>query len=108
MFDLKLGRVDTESSSMIIVSPLVSLMVDQVTNLRSRGVRAGIMSGHKGVEKELLAKDEDVVAAKFSLLFCAPEAIVGCEKWRELLLRPPLNEQIVALAIDEAHCVSKW
>ena len=61
MFDFKLGR-DTESSSVIIESPLVSLMVDQVTNLRSHGVRAGIMSGHKGVDKELLAKDEDVVA----------------------------------------------
>ena len=108
LFDFKLGKVDTESSSVIVVSPLVSLMVDQVTNLRSRGVRATIMSGHKGVDKELLATDGDVVAGKFSLLFCAPEAIVGCERWRELLLRPPLSKRIVAVAIDEAHCVSKW
>ena len=38
------------------------------------------MSEHKGADKEMLATNEDVVAAKFSLLFCAPEAIVGCEK----------------------------
>ena len=38
------------------------------------------MSGHKSADKELLATNEDVVATKFSLLFCAPEAIVGCEK----------------------------
>ena len=65
------------------------------------------MSGHKGADKELLATNEDVVAAKFSRLFCAPETIVGCEKWRELLLRPPLSKPIVAVAIDKAHCVSK-
>jgi len=98
----------SESSIVIVVSPLVSLMVDQVASLRSRGVSAAIMSGHKGVDRSLLASDRDVEAGKFSLLFGAPEAIIGSEKWRELLLRPPLSRQVVAVAIDEAHCVSKW
>ena len=101
-----LGKVDTESSIVIVASLLVFLMIDQA-NLRLREVCAAIMNGHKGVDKELLAMDGDVVAGKFSLLFCAPEAIVGCEMWRELLLRPPLSKRIVAVAIDEAHCVSK-
>lgn len=111
LFDCKLGKCDTvssEGSIVIVVSPLVSLMADQVASLRSRGVSAAIMSGHKGVDKALLATDKDVEAGKFSLLFCAPEAIIGSEKWRELLLRPPLSERVVAVAIDEAHCVSKW
>ena len=60
------------------------------------------------MDKELLPMDGDVVAGKLSQLSCAPEAIVGCEKWRELLLRPRLSEWIVAVATDEAHCVSKW
>jgi len=106
LFDCKLGK--SESSIVIVVSPLVSLMVDQVASLRSRGVSAAIMSGHKGVDRSLLASDRDVEAGKFSLLFGAPEAIIGSEKWRELLLRPPLSRQVVAVAIDEAHCVSKW
>lgn len=83
-------------------------MVDQVSSLLVRGVRAAIMSGHKGVDRDLLAADSDVEAGKYNLLFCAPEAIIGCEKWRELLLKPPLSERVVAIAIDEAHCVSKW
>ena len=36
LFDFKLGKVDTESSGVIVVSPLVSLMVPQVTNFQSR------------------------------------------------------------------------
>ena len=58
-------------------------MIDQA-NLRLHAVCAAIMSGHKGADKELLAMDGDVVAGKFSRLFCAPEAIVCCERWREL------------------------
>ena len=109
LFDFKLGKVDTESSGVIVVSPLVSLMVPQVTNLQSRRVRAAIYEWtQRCVDKELLPMDGDVVAGKLSQLFCALEAIVGCEKWRELLLRPPLSERIVAVAIDKAHCVSKW
>ena len=46
-------------------------------------------------------------AIKFSILFSAPEAIVGVEKWRTVLLNPPLSERVVAVAVDEAHCVSK-
>ena len=106
LFDLKLAS--GECSIVIVVSPLVSLMVDQVASLRSRGMRAAIMSGHRGVDSELLATDRNVETGKFSLLFCAPEAIIASEKWREMLLRPPLSKIVVAVAIDEAHCVSKW
>ena len=48
------------------------------------------------------------IPGKFCLLFSAPEATIGSEKWRECLLQFPINERIVALAVDEAHCVSKW
>ena len=108
LFDFKLGQVDIKNSMVLVVSPLLSLMIDQVSSLRVRGVSAAIMSGHKGVDEKLLAADTDVEAGKYKLLFGAPEAIIGCEKWRELLLRPPLSDCIVAVAIDEAHCVSKW
>ena len=66
------------------------------------------MSGQTGVDKELLATERDVEAGNFRLLFCAPEAIIGSEKWRKLLLRPPLSKRVVSVAIDEAHCVLEW
>ena len=83
-------------------------MVDQVTCLQSAGVGAAILSGNKGVDRMLLASDGDVTSGKFCLLFSAPEAIVSSVRWRELLLQEPLSRQVVAVVVDEAHCVYKW
>ncbi len=63
-------------------------MTDQVQSLKTRGVSA--------------------VPGKFSLLFAAPEALIDVQGWREMMLSPPLCDQLVAIAVDEAHCVSKW
>jgi len=105
VFDVKLGRVDSVNSVVIVVSPLVSLMVDQARSLRARGVQAAIMSSTSGVDKDLIAKEEDL--GNSSVLFCAPESIV-CSRWREALEKPELSTRVVAVCIDEAHCVSKW
>ena len=43
-----------------------------------------------------------------SLLFAAPEAVIGERKWKEKLSEAPLHNDIVAMAVDKAHCVSKW
>ena len=102
MFDLKLGRI---GSLAIVVSPLISLMSDQVRSLRSRGVKAAVLSSGSGVEKELVATDDDI--ANSSLLFCAPEAILTT-RWREAIQKPEVSCKVVAVVIDEAHCVSKW
>ena len=58
LLDMKFGRTEApavERSVVLVVSPLVSLMVDQVSSLQSRGVPAAILSGNKGVDKKLLA-----------------------------------------------------
>jgi hypothetical protein len=41
---------------------------------------------------------------KCSLLFGAPEALVG-SKWREAVEKPVISERIVAIVVEEAHCV---
>ena len=93
-------------SLVLVISPLVSLMIDQVRVLRGKGVNAAILSNAAGkVEKSLIATEEDLSASRF--LFCAPEAIL-CSAWRETIQRKDLSERIVAVAVDEAHCVSKW
>jgi len=80
-------------------------MVDQVLSLRQRGVNAAVISYGSGVKKELLATEDDL--GKCSLLFCAPEALVG-SRWREAVEDPLISGRIVAVVVDEAHCVSKW
>jgi superfamily II DNA helicase RecQ len=86
-------------------------MTDQVRSLKARQVSAAIMSSSFGekIEQSLVAKHHDLaVPGKFSLLFAAPEALIGVQGWREIMLSPPLCDQLVAIAVDEAHCVSKW
>ena len=102
LFDQKL---DKDNSTVIVVSPLISLMVDQVQSLRRRSVRAAIMSSGSKVDKEFLATEDDLRYGR--LLFCAPEAI-DVSKWRDILAKSEFSSKVVAVAVDEAHCVSKW
>ena len=112
VMDCKLGRFDSQSgdysvccSVVLVISPLISLMVDQVLSLRRRGVHASIISYGTGVKRELLATEDDL--GECSLLFCAPEALVG-SRWREAIEKPVISDRTVAVVVDEAHCVSKW
>ena len=108
VFDFKLGRVGTSPnmhSVVLIVCPLVSLMVDQVSELKTRGIQAAILSGNRDVEPRLTATETDVQEEKFTHLYTSPEAVIGVDRWR---LESPLSEQVIAVVIDEAHCVYKW
>lgn len=111
LFDYKLGRAHSSASrsTVLVISPLISLMSDQVTSLRKRGVSAGIISSGDRVDKTLVAPEQTLlIPGKYSILFSSPEAIIGVSKWRDLLLSFPLSERVVAVAVDEVHCVSKW
>ena len=110
--DYRLGLVDGQkksSSSVVVVSPLVALMVDQVKSLRSRDVEAVVISsGSRGgsiVEKELCATEKSLESA--SLIFSSPEALRNT-KWRKALEKPSVSCRVCAIVVDEAHCVSKW
>ena len=83
VFDHK-ERSSTSCSSancnvVLVVSPLVSLMIDQVESLQKRCVKAAILSGHDGVPKELQAAEKDLHSCK-CLLFSSPEAIAVADK----------------------------
>ena len=71
-------------SVVVVVSPLISLMEDQVASLRKRGVNAAIVTSVGGVLNEFCAIDDDL--GKYSHLFCAPEALIS-SRWREALVR---------------------
>ncbi len=86
----------------IVVSPLISLMKDQVDALRVNGVRAAYYnSSLKSAEaRRVLA---ELHAGRLDLLYVAPERLMS----EDFLAR--LAEMEIALfAIDEAHCVSQW
>ena len=66
---------------------------------------AGIISSQSSIPGELTVRVSNI--HQYSILFCAPEAVIGVDKWRETLSNTSMSECIVALAVDEAHCVSK-
>lgn len=45
---------------------------------------------------------------EYQLVFISPESIISNLYWREMLRTPVYQENLVAFAVDEAHCVSKW
>ena len=77
-----------KSSAVLLISPLVSLMIDQVQKLRSQGAETFISSSCTGIvamDQELLATDSSFQRNR--LFFCAPESIMK-GKWREALENP--------------------
>lgn len=107
VFDYKLERVDALTRSLVlVVSPLLSLMADQVASLQRRGARASMLSSkYATLDNTLLATEKDLCTCNF--LFGSPEALLT-SKWREAIDCPDVTQRIIAVVIDEAHCVSKW
>ena len=86
----------------VVVSPLISLMQDQVMQLQQRGIYAAFLNSAVS-NSEYVATMHRVRKGKVKLLYVAPETLVR----PEILLM--LDESNVAcLAIDEAHCISEW
>ena len=84
----------------LVVSPLIALMRDQVASLKAKGVKATYLS-YCSHDQEQSA----IVDGEFSHLFTSPEAILQVPKWRKFLLS---TDDLIAIAIDEAHCIVKW
>ena len=90
----------------VVISPLVALMEDQVLQLQRRGIAAACL--HAGLPPErrmqALAKLRD---ESLRLLYLAPERLQG-EATRQMLESHAAEGRLVALAVDEAHCISAW
>jgi ATP-dependent DNA helicase RecQ len=86
----------------IVVSPLISLMKDQVDALQANGVAAACLNSSLSAED---AADtlRDLRAGRLDLLYVAPERLM-LSGFLDLLRSMP----IALFAIDEAHCVSQW
>ena len=86
----------------IVVSPLISLMKDQVDALGASGIPATFLNS--ALESaEARSRLRGLHGNEFRLLYVAPERLM-----LESFLERALNWNIAQLAIDEAHCISEW
>jgi len=86
----------------IVVSPLISLMKDQVDGLRECGYAAAAL--YSGMSFDAVRKTEaEIVAGKYRLVFVAPERLLT-PRFLQLIERLDVR----AFAVDEAHCISQW
>ena len=77
--------------------------MDQVAALRDKGFKASLCVSHRD---RVLESDPCVLQSVY--IFASPEGLRGTDHWRKTILSDAFQENILALVIDEAHCVAKW
>ena len=86
----------------LVLSPLISLMQDQVEGLRAAGIPAGSLHSAQTAE-ERRQTIRQAMAGRCRLIYAAPERLEQ-PGFEQLLLQLPVS----MIAVDEAHCISQW
>ncbi len=86
----------------IVISPLISLMKDQVDALNAIGVPATFINSSIG-QSESIKRIQEVHQGKYKLLYIAPERF-----YNQYFVDSLTNIKVSLFAVDEAHCISIW
>ena len=86
----------------LVISPLISLMKDQVAQLKKAGIPAAFINSSLTAEqyREVLRRADD---GRYKIIYVAPERL-GTEAFNNFARQT----KIALIAVDEAHCVSQW
>ncbi len=86
----------------IVISPLISLMKDQVDQLKAYGVSASYLNSSL-LPQDYEAALDQIQLNNLDLLYLAPETLL-----KDRVLKILLHSDVDCIAIDEAHCISEW
>ncbi|KAI1714660.1 DEAD/DEAH box helicase domain-containing protein [Ditylenchus destructor] len=90
-----------EKKLALVISPLISLMEDQLTDLKRRGIKAAVLGSTEGLSGIL----KEVQSGKLRLLYTTPERYSSC---LQNGFFANIKDHVGFIAVDEAHCVSTW
>ena len=88
----------------VVVSPLISLMQDQVNSLEKAGIHSAFLNSSLSWEEYCRATKE-IKSGQVKIIYLSPEGLAS-QRIRDLLAWPELK--IACITIDEAHCLSQW
>ncbi|MFQ5569981.1 MAG: ATP-dependent DNA helicase RecQ [Rhodothermales bacterium] len=86
----------------LVISPLIALMQDQVTQLNARGIPAAFINSTLSA-RDIDQRWTDAEFGRYRLLYLAPERLQS-----EVFLARAGRLEVSLLAVDEAHCISEW
>ncbi len=86
----------------LVITPLVSLMKDQVDNLRARGIKAAAIHSGMGGEK-IRQTIANCLYGNYKFLYISPERLAS-EQFRKQIVELDIS----LLVIDECHCICQW
>src|SRR6202034_1738699 len=91
-----------EGQTVVVVSPLIALMQDQMAQLTQMGIAAAVLNSSMAADQQTSIVRK-AAAGEFRLLYLSPERLARADTV-EWLKRVPIS----LFAIDEAHCISEW
>ena len=91
------------SSVIVVISPLRSLMEDQVQYLNSICIPAIAITDVE--DPEII---QQVLNGNFLVVFGSPECLLSTALWRGIFKSENFSEMLIGVAIDEAHCITQW
>ncbi|KAI8514619.1 hypothetical protein Bbelb_072100 [Branchiostoma belcheri] len=94
--------VNVKKPIVIVVSPLVALIKDQVEKANSLGISAISLLDAKDKDAE------DIKKGRYQLVFGIPELWVDCELWGDMLLSDHFEQNLIGIVVDEVHKTPSW
>lgn len=95
------------SGTTVVISPLISLMQDQVQHLLAKNIRAGMISS-KGTSEERNATFRELTSGQLDLVYLSPEMVNNSVRVQKVIEKLHESSMLARVVVDEAHCVSSW